>query len=142
MGQSLCNNHFQVEWGGRRIGFMAVSGLVTSVEIVPGREGSSNENAAVALPGQQRFSPVVLTRAIEPGDNEFFEWMNAVRFQQTERRDVTVSLLNASHEPVVVWRLSAAFPSELAYGPLDAHGNDLATETLTLVHQGLSVDHS
>jgi hypothetical protein len=41
------------------------------------------------VPGLQRFAPVVLTRAIEPGDNEFFEWMNTVRGSEAERRDVT-----------------------------------------------------
>ncbi len=141
MTQALCNNHFQVEWGGRRVGFMAVSGLGTSVEVVASRDGASKVNTSIALPGLQQFSPVVLTRAIEPGDNGFFEWMNATSFQQAEKRDVTVSLLNARHEPVVVWRLMAAFPSRLEYGPLHAQGNDLATETLTLVHQGMRVEH-
>jgi phage tail-like protein len=85
---------------------------------------------------------VVLTRRIEPGDNEFFEWMNTVRFQQADRRDVSISSLNADHEPVVTWRLRNAFPSPLAYGPLDALGDAVATESLTLVHDGLSVLHA
>jgi phage tail-like protein len=142
MNRELCNNHFRVEWGGRRIGFMAVTGLSLAVDVVPYREGSSPDGAPRLLPGHPSFSPVVLTRSIEPGDNEFFEWMNTVRFQQADRRDVSISLLNADHEPVVTWRLRNAFPSQLAYGPLDALGDAVATESLTLVHDGLSVLHA
>jgi phage tail-like protein len=142
MNRELSNNHFQVQWGGRRIGFMAVSGLSQAVEVVPFRDGNAPEGTPRLLPGQPSFSPVVLTRSIEPGDNEFFEWMGTVRFQQAERRDVSISLLNADHEPVVTWRLHSAFPSKLDYGPLDALGSAVATESLTLVHEGLSVVHA
>lgn len=142
MNRELCNKHFQVEWGGRRIGFMAVSGLSLAVEVVPFREGNSADSSPRVLPGQPSFAPVVLTRSIEPGDNEFFEWMNSVRFHEAERRDVSISLLNADHEPAVTWRLRNAFPSRLDYGPLDALGSTLATESLTLVHEGLSVQHA
>lgn len=141
MNQELCNNHFRVEWGGRRVGFMAVSGLSTSVEVVPYREGSSPDPAPRLLPGPLGYAPVVLTRTIEPGDNEFFEWMDTVRLSRAERRDVTISLLNGDHEPVVAWRLRSAFPSRLDYGPLDALGRAPATESLTLVHEGFVVQH-
>jgi phage tail-like protein len=142
MNPALCSNHFQVDWGGRRIGFVSVSGLSTEVDTTPWREGASRDGAVRMVPGLQRFAPVVLTRAIEPGDNEFFEWMNTVRGSEAERRDVSISLLNASHEPVVTWKLRAAFPARLDYGPLNALGSDIATESLTLVHEGLAVQHA
>ncbi|WP_291010355.1 phage tail protein [Hydrogenophaga sp.] len=142
MNPSLCNNHFQVEWGGRRISFISVSGLSTEVEVTPFRESASRDGVARAVPGLQRFSPVVLTRSIEPGDNDFFQWMSTVRGSEAERRDVSIRLLNAVHEPVVTWRLSSAFPSRLDYGPLNALSSEVATESLTLVHEGLVVQHA
>jgi len=142
MLQPLCNNHFQVQWGGTRTGFMSVAGLSQAVEVLSFRDGSSPDSTPRLLPGQPSFAPVVLTRSIEPGDNECFAWMKAVRFHLAERRDVSISLLNADHEPVVTWRLRSAFPSKLEYGSLDALGNAVATESLTLVHEGLSVEHA
>jgi phage tail-like protein len=91
------------------------------------------------MPGALGFDPVVLRRALVPGDNAFFEWIQTASFGTVERRDVTVSLLDAAHQPVVVWKLRNAFPSRLAYSPLQADGNEVAVESLTLVHEGLVV---
>ena len=137
----LCNNHFRVEWGGNRVGFMEVSGLAMELDVVPFRDGSSPDNSVTLLPGLKHFSPVVLKRGVVQGDNEFFTWMNTVQSGQVDRRDVTIALLNGRHEPVVVWRVRNAFPSKLEYAPLNARGSDVAVETLTLVHEGLVVEH-
>lgn len=105
----LCNNHFRVEWGGNRVGFMEVSGLAMELDVVPFRDGSSPDNSVTLLPGLKHFSPIVLKRGIVKGDNEFFVWMNTVQSGQVDRRDVTIALLNARHEPVVVWRVRTRF---------------------------------
>ena len=43
--------HFQVDWGGTRIGFAEVSGLDIFVEAVDFREGSSPVDSSRKLPG-------------------------------------------------------------------------------------------
>lgn len=141
MNRVLCNNHFAVEWGGASIGFMEVSGLGMELDVVPQRAGASPDNSATLLPGQKLFSPVVLRRGIVAGDNGFFEWINSAQFHTVERRDVTIQLLDDDHTPVVVWKLRSAFPSRLDYAPLVALGSDVAVESLTLVHEGLQVQH-
>lgn len=141
MNKTLCNNHFRVEWGGTSIGFMEVSGLGMEIDVVPYRQGSSPDSAATLIPGQKLYPPVVLRRGIVAGDNDFFAWINSANFNTVERRDVSIQLLNAQHDPVVVWKLKNAFPSRLDYGPLQALGSDVAVETLTLVHEGLTVQH-
>ena len=142
MNNTLCNNHFNVDWGGTSIGFMEVSGLGIELDVVPYRQGSSFDSAASLIPGQKLFPPVVLRRGIVAGDNDFFNWINSAGFNTVERRDVTIRLLNAQHDPVVIWKLKNAFPSRLDYGPLQAVGSDIAVETLTLVHEGLLVQHA
>ncbi len=139
MGSQLCNNHFKVEWGGTNIGFMEVSGLGISLDVVAYRQGASADNAATLMPGQQHFSPVVLKRAIVKSDNDFYNWITAAQFSQAERRDVNISLLDGEHNPTITWTLKNAFPSRLDYAPLNALVSDLATESLTLVHEGLYV---
>lgn len=142
MRSVLCNNHFSVDWGGSSAGFTEVSGLGLELDVVPHRNGSSPDAAAALLPGQRLFSPVVLRRGIVPGDNDFFHWINSAQFQQIERRDVTIHLLNQRHEPVVSWKLRNAFPTRLDYAPLQALGGEVAVESLTLVHEGLTVTHA
>lgn len=134
-------NHFRVEWGGTNVGFMEVSGLSIELEVVDYREGSSPESSAILMPGQKKFSPVVLKRGIVKSDDDFYKWINTAQFNKIERRDVIISLLNESHEPVVVWKIKNAFPFKLEYSPLNANGSDVAIESLSLAHEGLVVEY-
>ena len=134
-------NHFRVEWGGTNVGFMEVSGLSIELDVVSYREGSSPENSERLMPGLKKYSPIVLKRGIINSDDDFYKWINTAQFNTIERRDVTISLLNESHEPVVIWRLRNAFPSKLEYSTLNAHSSDVVIESLTLVHEGLVVEY-
>jgi phage tail-like protein len=142
MNYPLAKNHFRVEWGETNIGFMEVSGLAIELDVIPYREGSSKESSEQLMPGQKRYSPIVLKRGIVKSDDEFYKWINTAQFNIIERRDVTISLLNENHDPVVVWRIKNAFPSKLEYSPLYSRGSEVAIESLTLVHEGLVVEYS
>ncbi len=134
-------NHFRVEWGGTNIGFMEVSGLSIELDVVSYREGSSPENSERLMPGLKKYSPIILKRGIIKSDDDFYKWINTAQFNTIQRRDVVISLLNESHEPVVVWKLRNAFPSKLEYSTLNAHSSDVVIESLTLVHEGLVVEY-
>jgi len=141
MNYPMHKNHFQVEWGGNNVGFMEASGLAIELDVVTYREGSSKESSERLMPGQKRYSPVVLKRGIVKSDDDFYKWINTAQFNVIERRDVIISLLNENHEPVVVWKIRNAFPSKLEYSPLQAHGSEVVIESLTLVHEGLTVEY-
>ena len=79
--------HFQVDWGGTRIGFAEVSGLDIFVEAVDFREGSSPVDSSRKLPGLIKFNNITLKRAIVANDQEFFAWINTKRNNVIERRD-------------------------------------------------------
>jgi len=134
-------NHFRVEWGGTNIGFMEVSGLAIEIDVVEYREGSSPESSARKMPGSKKFSDVVLKRGIVNNDDDFYRWISTATFNQVERRDIVISLLNERHEPAVVWKLKNAFPSKLEYSTLNAHSSDVVIESLTLTHEGLTVEY-
>jgi phage tail-like protein len=142
MSSNVINRyHFRVEWGGSRIGFMEVSGLDIEIEAVSFREGSSPEDSVKKIPGLLKYSNITLKREIIKGDNEFFNWVNTKKIGTIERRDVTISLLNESHEPVVVWKIRNAFPVHY-YGPvLASNDSGLAVESLVLTHEGIVVQN-
>ena len=62
-------------------------------------------------------------------------------FNSPERRDITISMLNDSHEPVVVWNVKGAWPVKIAGTDLKADDNNVAIETMELAHEGLVVEH-
>lgn len=134
-------NHFSVQWGGTNIGFMEVSGLSIEIDVVDYREGASPENTFRKMPSLKKFSDVTLKRGIVKNDNDFYQWINTATFNQVERRDVVISLLNENHEPVVVWKLRNAFPVKLEYSPLNAQCSDVVIESMTLTHEGLTVEY-
>lgn len=133
--------HFQVEWGGTKIGFTEVSGLDVETEVVEYRHGASPEYFKMKMPGMQKYSNITLKRGTFATDNEFFAWWNTVKLNTIERRDITISLLNEEHAPVVVWKVKNAWPTKIQSTDLKADGNEVAIETMELAHEGLSIQN-
>lgn len=131
--------HFQVQWGGVRIGFTEVTGLDMQVEAIEYREGSSPEYSKIKMPGMHKFSNITMKRGTIQGDSDFYKWMNTINLTVTERRDVVISLLNESHEPVMTWKAKNAFPVKVQASDLKSDGNEVAIETLELAHEGLNI---
>jgi phage tail-like protein len=133
--------HFEVEWGGTKIGFTEVTGLEVSTEKIEYRDGSSKEYHKTRMPGMQSFGDLTLKRGVFAGDNEFYTWWNTVALNTIERRDITISLLNETHAPVVVWKVKKAWPTKVTSTDLNSSGNETAIETLVLTHEGLTMEN-
>lgn len=131
--------HFQVQWGGVRIGFTEVTGLDMQVEAIEYREGSSPEYSKIKMPGMHKFSNITMKRGTIQGDSDFYKWMNTINLTISERRDIVISLLNESHEPVMTWKAKNAFPVKVQASDLKSDGNEVAIETLELAHEGLNI---
>jgi phage tail-like protein len=137
----LVKFHFQVDWGGTKIGFTEVSGLDVETEVIEYRVGSSPEYSKIKMPGMQKYSNITLKRGTFKSDNEYFKWWNTVKLNTIERRDVTISLLNEDHEPVITWKVKNAWPSKIQSTDLKADGNEVAIESMELVHEGLTIQN-
>jgi phage tail-like protein len=131
--------HFQVQWGGVRIGFTEVTGLDMQVEAIEYREGSSPEYSKVKMPGLHKFSNITLKRGTIQDDSDFYKWINTINLTVVERRDIIISLLNESHAPVMTWKAKNAFPIKVQASDLKSDGNEVAIETLELAHEGLNI---
>lgn len=133
--------HFRVEWGGSNIGFSEVSGLNIENKLIEYRDGASPEYSKLKMPGMREFSNITLKRGVFAGDNEFYNWLNTISLNAVERRDITLTLLNENHEPVVVWKIKNAFPVKVQSTDLKADGSEVAIEQLDIAHEGLSIQN-
>lgn len=133
--------HFQVEWGGTKLGFSEASGLDVESEVIEYRDGVMPEYSKVKMPGMQKYSNITLKRGTFQGDNEFYDWWNTVKLNTIERRDIVISLLNENHEPVVTWKIKNAWPVKVTSTDLKADGSEVAIETLELAHEGLAIEN-
>ena len=138
----LTTNHFHIEWGGTNIGFVEVSGLSIEVEPVNYRSGASPEYSNTKMPGQIKYNNLIFKRAVFPGDNEFYNWLNTIKHNTVERRDITISLLNEEHEPVIIWRIKNAFPVKIEWSDLKANCSEPAIETMEVAHEGMKVENA
>lgn len=132
--------HFQVDWGGTRMGFSEVSGLDVEVQPIEYREGNSPSYSTMKMPGLPKYGNITLKRGIVPRDNEFFDWLDTARLNKVERRDITISLLNEDHEPVMVWMVKNAWVTKLTGPLLNATANEVAIESMEVAHDGLVVE--
>lgn len=135
--------HFQVEWGGTRVGFTEISGLSFETEVMEYREGSNPTYNLTRQPGLTKYSNITLKRGVFLGDFEMFvQWRNTMMFQEGKekfRRDVNIKLLDEEHKPIITWSLSKAWPCKVSYADLKADASEILIESMELVHEGLHI---
>ncbi len=133
--------HFKVEWGGKNVGFSEASGLTQELQIIEYRDGNSPDYSTIKMPGLHKYNNITLKRGIVKGDNEFFKWLNTVKLNTIERRDLTISLMNEEHAAVMVWKARNAFPVKVEGPGLKASGNEVAIESVEIAHEGLALQN-
>src|SRR5262245_41315519 len=133
--------HFTVDWGGKRAGFSEVSGLTQENQAIEYRDGAFREYSSIKMPGLRKFSNITLKRGIFKGDNDFFTWLSTVKLNKVERRDLTISLLDETHAPVMTWKVMNAFPVKVEGPQLKASGNEIAIESIEIAHEGLELQN-
>ena len=133
--------HFKVEWKGKNVGFSEASGLTQEVQLIEYRDGNSPDYSTIKMPGLRKYSNITLKRGISKGDNDFFNWLNTVKLNTIERRDLTISLLNENHEPVMVWKAHNCWPVKVDGPGLKASGNEVAIESIEIAHEGVTIQN-
>lgn len=129
---------FLVEWGGERVGFTEVTGLESSTEVIEYREGASPVASKQKMPGMLTYGNITMKRGTIAPDSDFYNWFNSHQFNATERRDLTIKLLNESLEPVMTWRALNCFVVKYTPSELKADANEVAVETIEVATEGIS----
>lgn len=133
--------HFQVDWGGTRLGFTEVSGMKVSKDKMEYRDGLDPLFTKIKLAGMNTYDDITLKRGTYYGDNEFYDWWNAMTAANAPKRDVTISLLDDDHQPIIKWSLRQAWPMSVEATNLDANTSEVGIETMVVCHEGLTIEH-
>ncbi len=152
-----------------KMGFTSVSGLTVATESIQYREGGYNTTVH-QLPGQTSFSPVTFSRGVMLANSQNYQWMrrlfSVISSGATAgvgadfRCDIDLSVLShpnakglsvqdgstpgATAEPHVAlrFRIYNAWITNLSYSNLDAGGNSLMVEEMTVVHEGFDAKYA
>jgi phage tail-like protein len=133
--------HFLVDWGGSKIAFTEVSGLNKEMDLLEHRVGSSPDFFKKVMPGMQKVGLITLKRGVFQGDNEFYIWYDTVAMNTVERRNLTISLLNEDHVPVVVWKVRECFVKSLKCTDMKSEANEVAIDTVEIANHGFTMEH-
>jgi phage tail-like protein len=151
-----------------KMGFTSVSGLTVATESIQYREGGYNTTVH-QLPGQTSFSPVTFSRGVMLANSQNYQWMrrlfSIISSGATAgvgadfRCDIDISVLSHPNakglsvasatasggtDPHVSlrFRLYNAWITNLSYSNLDAGGNSLMVEEMTVVHEGFDAKYA
>lgn len=133
-----------------RMGFMSVSGLNITTEVIPYRQGGYNTTTQ-KMPGQSDFAPITLSKGMAVGDTQMMDWMKqlfavmqgtgtgapGVEFRVTVDIQVLDHPVTNGAAPIKAWfRVYNAWPTALAFSDLDAGANAIVIQQMTLAHEG------
>ncbi|MEB3358284.1 MAG: phage tail protein [Synechococcales bacterium] len=120
--------------------FSECSGLGLNIKKESYFEGGVNDQQRIVL-GQTEFTDVTLKRGIT-NDFTFWEWVSQMLHQSHQRRNINILLFNQAGETMQCWTLIGALPVSWKAPALQADGNAVAIEELTLAYEGLSIQKS
>jgi phage tail-like protein len=132
------------------IGFMSVSGLNITTEVIPYRQGGHNTTTQ-KMPGQSDFAPITLSKGLAVGDYHMMAWMNQLftvmqgtgsgRAGQDFRSTVNINVIDhpvtTATAPIkAAFKVYNAWPTAVAFSDLDAGANAIVIQQMTLAHEG------
>lgn len=137
------------------MGFMNMGGLSATTEVIPYREGGNNTTQR-KMPGQSNFSDITLSRGVLLGGSQPWAWMRQIfsvnagegnAGPSTDFRcNVVVYVLahpvtNTNNIPAYFkFKIYNAWISGIAFSELDAGGNAVFVQQMTLTHEGFEAN--
>jgi phage tail-like protein len=133
--------HFEVDWGGTKMSFTEVTGLVMEREKIEYRHSDSKDFNKISMPGLVKNNNITLKRGKFEGDFDFNTWLEAVANERggPGRRNVNIRLLNEKHETVAAWTATRCFPVKVTAPDLKSDANEAAIESIEIAHEGLKL---
>jgi len=134
--------YFQVKWDSQVMRFQEVSGLDIQSEEIKYRHGDSPEFSVIKMPGMKKVGNITMKKGVFKGDNKFWDWFKQIKMNTIKRLPVTISLLDEGGKATMGWTLTNAWPTKITGTDLKSEGNEVAIESIEIVHEGLTIANS
>jgi phage tail-like protein len=109
-------------------------GLSVEHEVFEYQEGGLNDYVH-RLPGRRKYQNVKLTRPLDKDSANVVTWISGM-VTRVKRATAHIAVFDADGQRVCGWDLRHAWPVKWTGPTLDAAGNQVASETLELAHDG------
>lgn len=119
--------------------FSECSGLTADGDGVDYREGTDIPLSVRKLPGLRKYTPIVLKRGYTT-DLSHWGWYTNIMNGVSDRRNVTITLRDEKRSAVMRWHAENAWINKIEGPSLKAAGNEVAIESMEIVHEGLTIE--
>ncbi|HZR00890.1 MAG TPA: phage tail protein [Chloroflexota bacterium] len=151
------NFKFRVMWDNSYVaGISRVGALTRQTQVITHREGGDPSGGRKS-PGQTQYGSIVMERGITH-DLEFARWANKVWDHANStgdwdganqlvslkdfRKDIVIEMYNEAGQKAIAFKVFRAWPSAYQAMPeLDANGNAIAIQSITLECEGWEQDY-
>jgi phage tail-like protein len=129
--------NFRVEIDGiTRAGFRECSGLDSSQDPISYREGTDSLTDR-KLPGVVKYSNISLKWG-SSDDHDLWDWRKQAMDGKVTRKNGSIVLLDDTGAEKARWNFVNGWPSKWTGPSFNATGNEVAIETLDIVHEGVT----
>lgn len=129
---------FNVNFDGEDYAFSEISGLEMQRKEITYRDGLG----AKYMPGMEEPIKLTMKRGLVKGGSQLYAWINSIKLNIVDKKNITVSLLDNDNKPIVSWAVQGAFPVKLTAPTFDAKSNEVAIESLELVADSFEIKYS
>jgi phage tail-like protein len=131
--------NFRVEVDGLTVGsFSEVSGLSSDGDAVDYREGTDLPLNVRKLIGLRKYSNLTLKRGYTT-NRELWDWYTNIVNGVQDRRNGSIILMDEQRNDVMSWDFENAWINKIEAPSFKASGNEIAIESVELVHEGLTL---
>ncbi len=123
-------------------GFSEVSGLEATMDVENYDAGGIN-GGTLHFPGRVKWSNLVFKRgviALRPitDTSDFWTWLQGFLDGQGVRKDGTITLMDETGAPALVWSWRRGLPLKWTGATMNAMQSQVAVEQLEIAHEGLT----
>jgi phage tail-like protein len=132
--------NFRVDVEGLSVGaFSEVSGLSSDGDMVEYREGTDVPLTVRKLTGLRKYANITLKRGYTQ-NQELWNWYRNIVNGLPDRRNGTIVLMDEERNEVMRWNFENAWINKIEAPTFNAKGNEVAIESVELVHEGLTLE--
>jgi phage tail-like protein len=138
---ALAGYSFSVEIDGVTIAqFKEVSGINAEIQTIEHRENKVGGLPVMKkLPGARKWGDLTLKRG-RTDNKALWDWIKSVQDgnMAAARKNGSIVLMDYQHGETSRFSFVNGWPSKVSVGSLNAGGNDILIEEVTIVHEGLA----
>ncbi|MDJ0632291.1 MAG: phage tail protein [Xenococcaceae cyanobacterium MO_188.B29] len=142
-----CRFYFEADGGLTKLMILEVGGLTTESPAAGGDKvlgsGKNAINLRQATPTRVKFSPVTV-KMVATLKRDLYDWYENCNKNAgggsawaKNRKTASIVVYDTQNKEAARWNLDNCYPTKYEGPKLEANSNDVATETITLVHEGI-----